>query len=80
MSAPSVVPIEVVQTRGHEDDGVAHIVCHCTEDARSACGLDVAGEPWSDDEEPDCPLCRVAWPLTAPACPWGCSCDEECGP
>lgn len=79
--SPEVVTREVVQTRAFDDDGVAHIVCHCTDDAVAACGLDVADSPWDETcEEPDCPLCRLRWPLDAAACPWGCSCSEECGP
>lgn len=65
---------------GTEDDhGVIHWVCHCTDDAITACGLDLSHSPLMEtlpgevlDE--DCPLCRLAWPVDG--CPWGCSCAE----
>ena len=80
MSA-KVAPLEVVVTTAPADDDAVHFVCHCTNDNRSACGLDVTTaelrRDWSDDE--DCPLCVLAWPDGAPECPWGCRC-EECAP
>ncbi len=79
MSA-DLLPIEVVVTRPSEDDDLHHIVCHCTNDNTSACGLDVADLPFVEfSDYEDCYLCFLAWPDDAPTCPWGCSC-EECGP
>lgn len=58
------------------DDG-CHLVCHCTDDKISACGLDVEDDPWAvDDDEPACVMCCLAWPDGAPTCPFGCSCYE----
>jgi hypothetical protein len=58
---------------------LSHIVCHCTEDNVSACGIDCTDDAWVDPEdEHPCPLCELAWPYEALACPWGCACGE-CG-
>jgi hypothetical protein len=77
-----VAPLEIVQTSATDDlIDVTHITCHCTDDAVSACGLDVRDATWADDvtdddTEPPCPLCELAWPDDSPTCPWGCVCEE----
>ena len=73
---------EIVQTTAAQDlDDIWHAVCHCTDDRIAACGLDCSDAPWCDDgDDKVCPLCILAWPDDAPTCPWGCDCEDDCGP
>lgn len=79
MTATLAEPVEV----DLDHEGIYHVVCHCTDDNIAACGLDVSDRPLTrdvDDDKLECPMCALAWPVEAPTCPWGCSCEEDCGP
>lgn len=73
----AVKALEEIVDKATNDDDVMHLVCHCSNDEISACGLDCSEVAWHDvnSSEPPCPMCVIVWPEGSP-CPWGCECEE----
>lgn len=84
MTATVIEP--VVETTSGEEDGVTHISCHCTDNKIAWCGIDVSDQPLEDegfeiDDIDSCVLCALVLDdLKDERCPWGCTCDDGCGP
>ncbi len=71
---PDVVAVETTHADEWEP---AHLVCHCTDNEVAACGLNMAGQPWAEEDDDVCALCLLVWPDGSP-CRWGCDCEECC--